>query len=446
MIAGALLTLSCASIHTNDRLLVGTAQLSADSSLENAQLMGGLGHDRAMAINCRVDQSCTLVGETWRSFASEIDLLALGMSPGVQPIWARTYGGNNDEELHAAIRTSDGGFLLAASSESFFFTFLGGTRAARPLLLRLGPMGEVQWAVTIERGVVSILGGTESRDGGFLITGIGNATGWSRGRSTYETALIKLTAGGAIEWASRYKQDGIDFGTDVAELADGRIMIAGLATGPDTESDYLLTVMMASAQGHPIWMRRYEGASIYPGNISLSAGKELTLAGSAFKGETRDPFAVRIDTEGRPIWAWSYLLPGDEMLDNLREDEQGHLLLAGADRLSESGSFEGWAVLLDELGVPLGSTGLKGARSSLSDGQQIGRDRHRLVGETTQLGANGLDAICMDWSPGAASISEFEHVPVALVPETVSVTAERFKPRHSWITEELETRTLILGD
>jgi hypothetical protein len=219
-----------------------------------------------------------------------------------------------------------------------------------------------------------------------------------------------------------------------------------LATGPDKESDYSLMVMMAKAEGQPIWVRRYEGASIYPGNLSLSAGNELTISAAVFKGGARDPFVVRMDFDGQPIWGWSFSLPGDEQLNTLRVDEQGHLLIAGSDRLTALKSFEGWAVLLDGLGAPLDSTELKGARSIVSDGQEISGGRYRLIGETTRFGAQGIDAICMDWRPRATAPREVEREPLVLVPHTLSLDAAPFKPKHSSITQELDIRTLILGD
>jgi parallel beta-helix repeat protein len=157
------------------------------------------------------DGGYAIAGTAPSDSAGETDFLLLKTSSTGELLWSKKYGGVSNDSANSLIQTSDGGYALVGSTESFD---LGG-----PLLIKTDASGNVEWARTYgSTGTADYL--IQTSDGGLLFVG-----------SNYRVWLVKTDASGKIEWNQTYggqrmAQDGY-LGKCVIENGDGGFTAAG---------------------------------------------------------------------------------------------------------------------------------------------------------------------------------------------------------------------------
>ena len=193
----------------------------------------GLGPSRVV----RAQDGGFLVAGT-RDIKSSADFYAARFDPEGELVWARSYGGSDDDDAYAAVATSDGGFLLVGQTESFGVSF--------PVTwtVKLDAGGDVEWQQLFDTGG-NFLGyvAVESPLGGYLVGG----HEFGRG------LLVRLTASGAVTW-SRAIDAGSDndYLMDAAAYPDGTFAAVG-STGLGADSD--LWALRLSDDGSVLWSR-----------------------------------------------------------------------------------------------------------------------------------------------------------------------------------------------
>ncbi len=137
--------------------------------------------------------------------------------------WAARYGGAGSEEGRSVVEMPDGGFLLLGHTQSF------GAGGQDLLLVRTDAGGGLLWGKTVG-GVKNDghLGVTPyrmigTRDGGFLIA----ASTESFGQGSWDMLAVKLDPTGALSWARAYGGESSDEGDAVGERFDGGYFLMG---------------------------------------------------------------------------------------------------------------------------------------------------------------------------------------------------------------------------
>jgi hypothetical protein len=88
-------------------------------------------------------------------------------------VWSKTIGGSYGEGVHSIIQSSDGGYIVAGSTETF------GAGDWEMYIVKLDSSGNVQWTKTIGGpsffdDAVSII---QSSDGGYVVASYTNSFG-----------------------------------------------------------------------------------------------------------------------------------------------------------------------------------------------------------------------------------------------------------------------------
>jgi hypothetical protein len=180
-----------------------------------------------------------------RDITSSADFFAIRFDADGEVVWANTYGGTDGDAAYAAVATSDGGFLLVGETSSFGVTFTG------TWLVKLDAGGDVEWQRVLDDG--GNFWGTiavESPMGGYLVGGYTGSDG----------LLVRLTAGGATSWA-RYVDTGADYDALVAGAAypDGSFGLVGQTA--DGIGDQDIWVLRVNDEGNVLWSRAIGGAA-----------------------------------------------------------------------------------------------------------------------------------------------------------------------------------------
>jgi hypothetical protein len=148
--------------------------------------------------------------------------------------WQKTIGGSGQEELNSVVRTKDGGFVLAGSSDSG----QSGDKTSKNYggmdywVIKVNNKGEIIWQNSFggnyNDGLHSVV---MTQDGGFLLGGSSNSTDTGTktqknlGKSDYW--LVKIDEKGQEQWQKTIGGTGDDQLTVVSELADGNFILGG---------------------------------------------------------------------------------------------------------------------------------------------------------------------------------------------------------------------------
>jgi len=130
--------------------------------------------------------------------------------------WSRTFGGSENDWAYSVQQTSDGGYILFGTTESY------GTGDYDFWLIKTDAQGNKEWERTF--------GGREDdwgysvqqmTDGGYILLG------GSYGAEDGDFWLIKTDAQGNKEWERTFGGSDIDWGWSVQQITDGGYILLG---------------------------------------------------------------------------------------------------------------------------------------------------------------------------------------------------------------------------
>jgi len=180
-----------------------------------------------------------------------------------QQTWTRTYGGSQYDEGKAVKQTSDGGYIIAGTTNSF------GAGFQDVYLIKTDSLGNMIWSKTY--GDSSSEGGNSldiTLDGGYIIAGYKNYGGYS---SFY---IIRVDSLGDTLWTRSYGPATREGAQCVRQTEDQSYILVGTALG----GIYLLKV---DAQGDTLWSKIIIGAMGPWGNaVVQTSDRGYAITGS----------------------------------------------------------------------------------------------------------------------------------------------------------------------
>jgi hypothetical protein len=233
---------------------VWVLKLRSDGSIEWQRAYGGPGQDTSSAdpIHQTTDGGYIICGRTQSFGAGDDDVWVFKLDAQGAIQWQRTYGGRGHDESHAIRQTSDGGFAVAAFTDSF------GAGDYDVWVLKLDSVGGVDWQKAI---------GGENRetcwsvyhttDGGCVVCGDTR----SFGAGSDDLWALKFAPDGALQWQKTYGGTARDWGESIRQASDGGYIAAGA-----TQS--------FGAGQNDLWVLRLDASGSIPGcslGVSSSA-------------------------------------------------------------------------------------------------------------------------------------------------------------------------------
>ncbi|QRQ99757.1 T9SS type A sorting domain-containing protein [Dyadobacter sandarakinus] len=185
--------------------------------------------------------------------------------------WDKTFGGSGNDELTVAAATSDGGFILAGSSQSGS----GGdkTEPAKPgnpvpqdiWIVKINSEGQKEWDRTIgTSNADGIIGIHEAVGGGYLLVAptsgppSGDKTASSVGGDNFvEEWIVKLSPNGLKLWDKIVGSGGLCRPVSSQILSDGGLLIGNVATYEGHDDKF--NMMRVDSEGNMMWYRQLGG-------------------------------------------------------------------------------------------------------------------------------------------------------------------------------------------
>ena len=125
--------------------------------------------------------------------------------------WAKTYGGTGEDEAYSIQQTSDGGYIVAGMTKSF------GEEEGDVWIIKIGAGGNIQWQKTYgENYWDAAYAIAQTYDGGYVMSGALDGEGWG-------IWVLKLDPEGEVEWQKFLKGKDYEFGVaySVQQTTDG---------------------------------------------------------------------------------------------------------------------------------------------------------------------------------------------------------------------------------
>jgi len=209
--------------------------------------------------------------------------------------WTKTFGGTNYEEGNSVQQTSDGGYIIASTTNS------SGAGSYDVYLIKTDSNGNMVWSNTFG-GAGWDWGNSvqPTSDGGYIITG------WtdSFGAGFADVYLIKTDSSGNITWSKTLGGVGSDGANSIQPTKDGGYIIAGSTSSFVAGDYYDVYLIKTDSSGNITWSKTLGGAS-GDGASSMQPTKD---GGYIIVGETWSIGAGMAD-----VWLIKVaaLLPGD---------------------------------------------------------------------------------------------------------------------------------------
>lgn len=354
-------------------------------AIEWQKSYGGSGRDIAQAMDETTDCGYIIAG-----FSNSTDgdvtsphgnddfwLCKLKHDGGIE--WQKTYGGTSREIAYSVKQTRDGGFIAVGftlSNDGDVVGFHSGVQfgSITPDLwvIKTDAAGQLQWQRSLggkgrEVGYSVQL----TSDGGYIITGEanesdGDVSGYHTGTlfdNTPDVWVVKLSAGGFIEWQKCYGSFLNELGRAIKPTSDGGFIVTGYVQTPSPDTGDVkgihnppsgavfadVWVLKLSSLGAIEWQKCLGGFSGDDGYdiIESRNGGFVVLAttnsvdGDVIGGSAGNTlmWLVKLTGNGNISWQQTYNVQNPIRPCNVTEDERGGFTI-GASRFFFAGTQE----------------------------------------------------------------------------------------------------------
>lgn len=210
-------------------------------------------------------------------------------------LWTKTYGGNYEDGGTAVIQTSDGNFVVLASSNSY------GSGQSVIYLFKVDSSGNKIWEQVIsENKDISPSSLRETSDGGLIISGNTKDTP----DNSSDALLVKTDGQGNVQWKKHYGGSDGESASGVLPTSDGGYIFSG-SIAYASNGDFDVYVVKTDASGNEQWSKTYGGSNWDVANsIRKTSDGGYILAGHtvSYGAGGEDGYLIKIDVSGNQEW------------------------------------------------------------------------------------------------------------------------------------------------
>jgi len=305
--------------------------------------LGGPGDDNGWCIKETADDGFIIVGFTQKDTETPNDILLIKTDSEGHQQWRKTYGGTADDIGWSLVVTEDGGYAIAAQTDS------QGAGELDAFLLKTNTTGDSLWSRTYGGPLVDrVFSIDKTVDHGFVMAGIT----YSYSAGDRDAYLIKTDSLGEMIWQRSYGGSGYDNAHTVIVNDMGEIILTGYGQhwGDSLQMDVFLKQI--SSLGKDVWTRTYGG----PANDRAMTVVETQERGYILTGFTQsfgqgnwDVYVVKTTATGDTVWTNSYGTPAPDHGYDIIQDHRGDFWVTGWTH--GFGSPEGDLLLIKQNGV-----------------------------------------------------------------------------------------------
>ena len=304
---------------------------------------GGKDYDHASSIIALPDGGCLVAGsyDNYSSYYDDMWVLRLDSMGNIR--WQRKYGGSSEDSVTSIAISTDGNFLVGGNTRSF-----GGGYDQNILLLKLDQTGNVIWQKVYGGKNYDYLGSIISTpDGGFIIAASSESfsNGWNS-----NIWIVKSDSNGNIQWQETLGGSNSDYGYDVKATPDGGYILTGVTYSWSSEWKPRLWIIKFNSIGVIEWQKLYKAGDYLPNAFIYPSGDGGYIILTNLGYYPEDILIVKLDHSGAIQWAKTYGSIYDDSAAALTGTSDGGFAVAGTTYSYGAGASDMWILKLDQQG------------------------------------------------------------------------------------------------
>ena len=338
---GGYIIMGCTGLYGEGEKDVYLVKTDASGNESWHKTFGGSELDLGWSGQQTFDGGYIIAGNTYSYGAGERDVYLIKTDAMGIESWTKTLGGSDNDNANCVQQTSDGGYIIAGSSDSY------GARWGDFYLIKTDASGNESWHQTFGgSGNNSGMSVQQTSDGGYII--LGNTSSYGGGSEVY---LIKTDTRGVSQWTQTFGGSETDLCSNVQQTSDGGYIIIG-GTTSFGNANYDVYLIKTDASGDSLWTRTFGGSDYDSGNsVKQTSDGGYIIAGttSSYGAGDTDVYLIRLAPDGGLVTQPSY--PPDLIVTNIEFNEpSGNQALDGGETgkisftLSNSGKGEAYRI------------------------------------------------------------------------------------------------------
>jgi len=338
---------------------VFVVKLDSSGNLSWAKTIGGADYDYGYSIQQTSDGGYVIAGYTGNYDAGDYDVFVVKLDSSGNLSWAKTIGGADYDYGYSIQQTSDGGYVVTGETKSYA---AGGSDV---FVVKLDSSGNLSWAKTIG-GASDDYGYSiqQTSDGGYVITGSTD----SYGAGDFDVFVVKLDSSGNLSWAKTIGGASYGYGNSIQQTSDGGYVIAG-HTGSYGAGNADVFAVKLDSSGNLSWAKTIGGTnSDYGRSIQQASDGGYVITGSTYSygAGNSDVFVVKLDSSGNLSWAKTIGGADYECSYSIQQTSDGSYVITGFTDSYGAGGFDVFVVKLDSSGNISGCSSVSSTSPSVS--------------------------------------------------------------------------------
>jgi len=396
------------------------------TAIEWQKSLGGTGVDFSNCIQPTADGGYVMAGYTG-SGNGDVDpngihgvfdlwVVKLNASGNIQ--WQKTLGGSNYDIAYSIKSTSDGGYVVAGTSNSNDYQVSGNNGSIDCWVVKLDANGTIQWQKSLGGSFDDFAYSFQTTpDGGYIVAGASNSndidvTG-NHGGADYW--VVKLNSTGNIQWQKSLGGSNNDYAQSIQTVSDGGYVVAGYSRSIDGDVTgnhgfYDYWVVKLDVNGNIQWQKSLGGSGFDRAWAihSTSDGGYVVVGDSDSNngdvtgnhGGYPDYWVIKLDVSGNIIWQKSLGGSAADIAYSVQTTIDGGYIVCGSsstNTVSNDGDITGnhsssdyWVVKLDVSGNIVWQKSLGGSFSDTARSIQVTSDGGYVVAGYTESSDGNL--------------------------------------------------------
>lgn len=255
---------------------------------------GGPSNDFANFLFQTADNGYYILGTTWSYGVGKKDVWSIKTNPEGMKEWEQTYGGKRWEEANYALENKEGGFTIAASSNSF------DTIHEETWIVRTDKEGIAKWKKNIEgKNTNKPLMMQELETNELIFAG--DIQEYSQ---DWNIRVVKLSQNGEKIWEKYYGGEKNDHAVALRPTQDGNFILAG-HTSSFGDGWINVWLLKLDKEGNKIWDKTIgETGSERPTCLQITQEGDFIITGyfNTFGSEKYYGWLIKVGANGQWIW------------------------------------------------------------------------------------------------------------------------------------------------
>jgi len=359
--------------------------LSTNAQIEFQKTYGGASYDYGFCAQQTTDGGYIVAGSTNSYGAGGYDIYLIKTNAAGDTLWTKTYGGAATDWVNSVKQTADGGYIITGYVHSF------GAGGADVYLIKTNAAGDTLWSKTFG-GVMDDYGyvALQTFDGGYIVS----ARAKSFGAGNTDVYLIKTNPNGDTTWTKTYGGGGADAGYAIQQTLDSGYIIAGTTAsfGAGGNDIYLIKT---NSSGDTLWSRTYGGTGDDQGfGVQQTTDGGYIVAGmtTSYGTGSYDVVLIKTNSMGDTLWSKTYGGGGDDEGWGVQQTTDGGYIVTGYTSSFGAGGYDVYLIKTNSSGTAIWSKAYGGTGNDYGNSVQQTTDRGYIItGQTNSFGAGGGD-------------------------------------------------------